>query len=254
MIRIITTFNEELYAASGRALLQSISTHLPGVEVLVYEELSGTRLDVPTVPIAGLPEFEAVRDRNRDVIGAAAGSLEPYNRRWFGWFRKVVAQHDALVRRPFTGYTLFLDADVRVMAPFDAELIRAQLRLPVGMFRGDRESIESGVIFHDGTQPAAAEFARRYMALYLGGAFRRLPVWADNYVMMACAEAMPGVVQDLAAGCRATRHRNSNGHETGGQILPQTSWGRYLEHDKGLHWRQGLVAAPHAGTAGAGGP
>lgn len=252
MIRIITTFNEDLYAASGRALLGSIRLHLPRAEVLVYEELDGTRLDVPTVALTELPEFGVVRDANADVIGAAAGALEPYNRRWFGWFRKVVAQHDALVRKPFAGYTVFLDADVRVMAPFDGEVIRSQLHLPVGVFRGDRESIESGVIFYDGKQGEAVEFARRYMALYTGGEFRRLPVWSDNHVLMACADAMPGVVQDLAAGRRAARHRNSNGHETGGQILPQTPWGAYLEHDKGLHWRQGIVAAPHAGSAGAG--
>jgi hypothetical protein len=92
----------------------------------------------------------------------------------------------------------------------------------------------------------AAGFAREFMAQFLSGAFRRQRYWADNYVMTHCAALWPQLVQDMARGCSATTHTNSNGHTTSGQILPQTLWGGFLEHDKGRHWRQGLVAPPNA--------
>ncbi len=248
MLRIITTFDDVLYRASGHRLLESIRAHLPHAQVLVYTELTQESISETSVPINILPEFASVADKNQDIIATADTALEPFNRRWFGWFRKVIAQHDALVRRPFDGYTVFLDADVRVIRSFPVALITQQLHRPVGVFRGDRESIESGVIFYDEKKIAAVDFVRSFMNLYLSGEFRRQRFWADNYIMQCCAESFPDAVQDLAQGRTAIKYRNSNGHSTSGQILPQTVWGDFLEHDKGLHWRQGLVTAPHQDT------
>ena len=244
MFRIITTFNDQLYRASGRSLLEGIARHAPSAEVLVYEELESESVPVPTVSIAALPEFRQVAADNADIISPDGAGLDPYNRRWFGWFRKVVAQHDAMTRRPFNGYTLFLDSDIRIRRGFDERMIRRTLHRAVGVFKGVRESIESGVILYDGRNPLAGRFAGIFMDEFLSRRFRGMRIWADNYVMTACMAALPEAVQDLAEGLVPVTHRNSNGHETGGQVIPLTEWGSCLEHDKGMHWRQGLVPPP----------
>jgi len=246
-MRIVTTFDDRLYAASGKTLLETVRRHLPSAEILVYEELTSEQVDGPSVRVDRLPEFEQVLRDHRDIIptdmGGTAVKLKGYNRRWFGWFRKVIAQYDALTRRPYEGYTVFLDSDVRVTAPFGDAEIRAELQAAVGVFKGLRESIESGVIFYDGTSPLAPAFAERFLHLFLSGEFRDFPRWDDSYVMAQCMSQMPEAVQDLAAGIASIEHTNSNGHTASGQVIPATGWNRYLEHDKGVHWRKGVVPA-----------
>lgn len=244
-MRIITTFNDALYRASAKALLESVHALLPDAEILVYEELEQESCDEPSVRVDELPEFQAVLEANRDIIpeemGGTARGLEGYNRRWLGWFRKIVMQHDALTRRPHDGYTILLDTDARIVRPFTEELIRATVAKPIGVFKGGRDSIEAGVIFFDERSEQTADFARLFMDLFLSGEFRRLERWDDGFAMEHCRQLMPRVVHDLAEGREPIEHTNSNGHSTGGHVLPQTVWGRYIEHDKGIHWRRGVV-------------
>ncbi len=248
-MRIITTFDDRLFVASGKRLLESVARHLPGAEMLVYEELKSERTDVPSVRVDQLPEFVEVMSRHRDVIpremGGTAERLEGYNRRWFGWFRKIVSQYDAITRNTYDGYTVFLDTDVRAIAPFADEVIRAQLPKAVGVFTGLRDSGESGGSFYDGRAPLARPFVERFMNLFLSGQFRALPRWDDSFTMAHCMAQMPDAVHDFAAGIAPLEHTNSNGHTTGGQVLPATVWDRYLEHDKGIHWRGGVVPQVH---------
>jgi len=244
-MRVITTFNDRLYQASGKDLLASLATAWPEAEVLVYEELTAARLDVPTVPIADVPELHRVRASYPELIapeyGGPADHLTGFNRRWYGWFHKIVAQYDALVRRPTGGLTLFLDSDIRVIAPPSEADLRRTIDRPVGVMQGTREAVESGVIVFDEGTPGPAEFVTHLMDLFLTGEFRRLPRWDDGYVVGVCAKKYPQLACDVAAGRTAIAHTNSNGHATAGQILPVTPWAAYFEHDKGVHMRQGIV-------------
>ena len=250
-MRIITTFNDRLYDASGRDLLASIRTHLPHADLLVYEELDQIRLDVPTVAIRELPELAMVRENHRDVLaseyGGTADTLTGFNRRWYGWFHKIVAQYDALIRRPTEGLTLFLDCDIRVLKPFDANDILSTVQKPVGVMRGRREAVESGIITFDESTPGAAVFVQHVMNLFLDGSFRDLARWDDGFVYGHCLNQYPQFAQDVAAGLTAVDHTNSNGHATGGQILPVTPWAPFFEHDKGVHWRKGVAPDINAG-------
>lgn len=252
-MRIITTFNDRLYQASGHELLRSINQFIPHAELLVYHELDEHQLNVPSVNIRSLPELADIRAKQLDVLapeyGGSADQLAGFNRRWFGWFHKIVAQHDALVRRPSGGLTLFLDCDIRVINSFETSDIQKTFNRPVGVMKGTREATETGVIAFDERTPHAAEFVREVMELYLSGRFRDLPRWDDSYAYRHCAEASPALVHDIAAGKRAIDHTNSNGHTTSGQILPLTPWARYFEHDKGLHWRTGVATSVIDGSS-----
>ncbi len=247
-MRIITTFNDVLYRTSGQAMLDSVRALLPRAEVLVYEEFEEEATDLPSVRVDRLPEFQQVYENYRHLIPTEMGGtnefLHGYNRRWFGWFRKVVMQFDALTRNTYDGYTILLDTDARIVKPFSDELIEQTLRKPVGVFRGTRSAIEAGVVLFDGRSQQAVDFVTGFMEVFLSGTFRNLERWDDGFVMEHCRQRMPQYVHDLAEGLEPIQHTNSNGHSTPGHVLPQTIWGEYIEHDKGLHWRKGVVPQP----------
>ena len=82
------------------------------------------------------------------------------------------------------------------------------------------------------------------MNLFLSKKFRGFPRWDDSYTF---EQALLGFDQsnfcDLAAGRANKQFTNTNGHTTCAQIIAFTEWGEYVEHDKGIHWRNKVV--PH---------
>lgn len=252
-MRIYTTFNDDLYEASGRFLLESIQEHLPKAELVVYSELTRHQLSVPTVTLENIPEFKQVKHACLDLIpeeeGGHARQLHGFNKRWFNWFRKVVTQYDALTRHPYNGYSIFLDSDTRILKSFSDEDISNSLKASVGVFRGQREAIEAGLIIYDQRQAGAYDFVDTFMQLFLSGEFRQLKRWDDGYVMTEVFRRHPDLVQDFAESLTPESYTNSNGHTTSGHVLPLTKWGSYVEHDKGIHWRSGVAAAVHEPSA-----
>jgi hypothetical protein len=247
-MRIITTFNDRLYSETGVALIDSLKLFLAPEQILVYGENMKTRIEgVQMVDVESLPELSQVAEACSDIIpreaGGRAEGLQGYNQRWFNWFRKVIVQYDAIVRRPTPGYTIFLDSDVRMIRLPDEERIATEVPDAVGVLLGDRDSVESGVVIYRGMDPDGVEFVTSFLWLFLSGEFRSLPRWDDGYTMRICMERHPDLVWDMASGMKAVKHRNRNGHETTGQLLPLTFLGEYFEHDKGMHWRRGIAAS-----------
>lgn len=247
-MRIISTFNQSLFENSGRHLIESIRAHL-SCELLIYTEDLPPIEGATCLDVTKVPEFELVRRAHSDVIGEGDKpprvKLEGFNKRWFNWFRKIVAEYDAMVRQPYAGITLFLDSDIRITRAFDDRVARQWLTRPVGIFRGTREAVETGMIFYDGAHLETRNFVTNYMNLFLSGEFRKFPRWDDSYTMSVCADRYPHLVCDFAAGQEPVEHVNSNGHRTDGHVLPLTPWGDYMEHDKGIHWRKGIAATVH---------
>ena len=252
MLRVITTFNDKLYRASARSMLQSVESMIPEAEILVYHELKDETCEHPGVRVDELPEFtdvfERFRHRIADDFGGTATDLSNWNRRWFGWYRKVCAQYDALVRRPTEGLTLWFDTDIRITKMITEEFIRQQMEQPVGLFRGSRDNVEAGYIIFDEQQPQTKKFIERCMEVYTSGEFLQLEKWSDSDVLAYVMDEDPSFIQDYADNREAIRYQNSNGHETEGQIIPQSVWRDYVEHDKGLHWRTGVSALPFQNT------
>ena len=93
-MKIISTFNDDLYEIFAKELIKSTLTHLPDAELIVYEELERNKLDpcIKTVKVRALPIVNQVYQANKDIIGVPAvqGRLTyGWNKRWFGWFMKV---------------------------------------------------------------------------------------------------------------------------------------------------------------------
>jgi len=248
-IRYITTFNRKIYDATGRQLLESLAETGQADNILVYGEgLS----DIPCgelIDITKCPELSYVREQFHDLIsteyGGGATHLTGFNQRWFGWFHKVVAQYDALIRRPTDSYTIFLDSDVRCVRPLTDTDLESFAGPVVSIMNGERVAAESGVIVYAPQNEMVRWFINSFMDLYLSGEFQHsMDRWDDGYGMSFTWKRFPGLVKDLADGLTSVQHQNSNGHTTGGQVLPITPLGKFFEHDKGIHWRMGIEECP----------
>ena len=87
-IKIVTTFNDEMYEFSGKRMLETISKHIPSAEVTVYEELENHTLDVPTIRVDEILEFKRVFKDNIGVISPVYGGTACPIKGRRGWWRK----------------------------------------------------------------------------------------------------------------------------------------------------------------------
>ena len=257
---IFTTFNDKMYLATGKDLLQSIRETLPAAGVILYEEFNSvkaTELCTPwcntLISIKSLKSVKEVLRNNKDIIpkayrGDSSGAVGDkfWNYRWFGWFKKVAMAHHALCVKDFTtdfgGYFIFVDSDIRFKKGFGDDTIRKLMNgRPIGFFKGNRAEIDSGFIAIDSCSIQPEKFYNYFMNLFLSGSFRDEPRWDDIWLMTRLVEVCPKEwFHDFAEGQVANKHTNSNGHTTVNQIIPFSEMSEYIEHDKGLHVRNNI--------------
>jgi hypothetical protein len=251
-MKIISTFNDKLYEFSGKEMIRSARAKIPDAEIIIYQELNQNTLDLETVDVDNLPEVKKVLEENTDIISTPFGGLADkdkmtmWNARWFGWFKKIAMGYHATCVKQHKGYLLFVDSDIRFLSHFDERFIdRATLGKSISYFRGNRSVAETGFIIVKADDLIVQDFYKYYIELFLSKKFRDFPRWDDSY---AFENSMHNFDQkhfcDLAAGHLSNKHTNSNGHTTNAQIIAFTEWGEYVEHDKGIHWRNNLVPQP----------
>lgn len=234
-MRFITTYNENIYNFSAFKLIESIRRFVPFAEIKEYNEDD----------VRSIPEFTKVLDANKDVIlkseGGNADSIPQsnkgwqFNSRWFNWFKKIAVQYDCIKRNPFLGYSLFCDADIRLIGDLNEEDI--ELSRAVGVFQGDREVAETGLLILNEGDTLILEFYDQLMQYYISGEFREYDRWDDSFSITKIKDRNPDIVEDLAENISASTFTNSNEHTTVNQIIPFTKWGQFIEHDKGIHIR-----------------
>ena len=256
-MKIITTFNEDMYSATGKGMLDTASKMLPSAEQVVYEEFDTLKLDVETVKVCELDKFKQVFRENKDVIttrfGGDGGDIvgdaknKSWNIRWFGWFRKVAMNHNAICETGYDDYVIFADSDMRFIKPFDKAFLKEVTKgKAVSYFKGHRPAIDSGFVVVNGRDPNAKKFYEMFMGIFITKEYRNLKRWDDGYVMTKIVERCPKEwVYDFAKGKNRIIYKNTTGYITGGQVIPTTVWKDYIEHDKGIHWKKDIV--PHAG-------
>ena len=231
-MKIISTFNDKLYEFSGKEMIRSARAKVPDAEIIIYQELNQNTLDLETVDVDSLPEVKKVLEENADVISTPFGGLADkdkmtmWNARWFGWFKKIAMGYHATCVKQYKGYLLFVDSDIRFLSHFDERFIDTAT-----LGKADDLIVQ--------------DFYKYYIELFLSKKFRDFPRWDDSY---AFEQSMRNFDQkhfcDLAAGHLSNKHTNSNGHTTNAQIIAFTEWDEYIEHDKGIHWRNNLVPQP----------
>ena len=250
-MRIITTFNDDMYQNTGKPFIASVKKFMPEAEVLIYEELEGKlEEDVSSVKVTELPKLKEVFEKHKDVISPHYGGSGDFSKtnkwewqyRWFGWFRKIVAQHHAITVDPYDGYNVFFDCDVRLTRDFTNHFIEHKLEgKPVGLFKGKRKAVEAAMIIVDGRSEAVREMYEYIMELFTSGNFKMFERWDDSFILANMMGICPHLIHDLALDVTEAGFTNSNGHYTNGHVIPFTAWGQVMEHDKGIHWHQGIV-------------
>tara|TARA_Y100000592_G_scaffold45392_1_gene72039 strand:+ start:4680 stop:5453 length:774 start_codon:yes stop_codon:yes gene_type:complete len=257
-MRILSTFNDKIYSFSGKGMLETVNTFLPEANILIYEELEEQTPDFPCYKIKDVPEFANVFEANKEVISKAYGGLGVgfpddiklakgstwWNYRWFGWFRKVVMNYHAVCVSNFDDeFLIFVDSDIRFTKSFDDEFLRRVTNgKPISFFRGNRPAIDSGLVVVNNKSKKPMKFYKWFMEMFTDGSFRKLNRWDDGYVLTKLVERCPEKwFCDFAKNQNPIKHKNSNGQETGGQVIPLTAWGDYVEHDKGIHIRNKVL-------------
>jgi len=251
-MKIISTFNDSLYEFSGKQMLESVQKYIPEAEIIAYEELEKNKLldGVKAVKIRDLPVVKKVYAANIDLF--KKGNAHPhqnlgFNKRWFGWFMKVAMGFHSTNIEQYKDYLLFADSDLRFIKSFNESFVKHALGgRSIGYFQGDRQEPESGFIIVDNRDPRVAEFYKRYKDFYLKKTFRDFGNWGDHTVFRNTKSLFPlEMFCDFAADRKSGAHTNSNGFTTCLQIIKSTEWGKYVEHDKGVHWKSGIVPKPN---------
>lgn len=255
-VLFVTSFNQQLFDASGKAMCQSfLDSKSIGRLMVVSEGMVGNDIpadDLITVhPIENMAALGTWEKANRDIIpkdlgGTAVckckGTPEPHSKKhapkcpgaWFNryackWFRKVVALNDAL-KIGRAEVIIWVDCDSVFKAPITDEVILEALGgKAIGYMKSkDRPVIESGLlVFHGprgGFQLIESVFSR-----YMSGKFREDDRWDDGYQWQRVLELDPELRRssiDMAS--RASGHAD---------VLPHTIFGPYLTHNKGRHSR-----------------
>lgn len=259
-VLFVTSFNRELFEASGRALVESWAEHKPeghlraATEGVTAAELVGEDAvyhglhHAPLESFAPLRRFE--RD-NRDIIPRDLGGLARpcrcpnarnphakthaagcpnywFNRHASRWFRKVCALTAALHADTGADVFAWLDADCVFLKPLPHAKVEEVLGgKDVAYLKSkDRQVIESGVMLFD-LRRGGRRFIEDVFRRYTSGAFRRDKRWDDAYQFQQALGANRTITSvDMAR--RATGHAD---------VLPNSPLGEYLEHRKGRHSR-----------------
>lgn len=254
----VTTFNDELFEASGRRLVRTFLRYGDAASSLLvcHEGACGSLL-----PASGrllsfdLDQSRFLRDwlqAHRDIIPTNLGGLAvecdcpsrgPFDEHaagchwfWFNknasrWFRKIVSLDAALQLDGFDAL-LWLDSDTR----FKKRLPHAVVQDWFGggsvfYFKSpQRRVMESGVLgvrLDDGGR----RFLNTTIERYRSGEFRRYERWDDGFHFQTT------LWEDASIRARDLATR-----KTGGTfVLPNSPAGSYLGHDKGLHRRARIM-------------
>jgi hypothetical protein len=265
-ILFVTSFNEELFKASGERLLNSFleagqvatGTMLCCVEGLRPgpdpREGVGLYLGRPGLRFYDLEHDEFLQDwlaANKDVIpdylGGEAkecrcpGRQERHakhqkfgchwqwmNRNASRWFRKVASLRAAVQAGEDFRYMVWLDADAYLRQRLPVAYVAEKLkRAGMFYFRGHRPAVESGVLGFD-LAGTGDLFVAALCHRYESRDYRKYERWDDGFQIAQLVDERPDLkTVDLV---HPTRHKNVTN-----DVIPTTDIDAYVRHEKGRH-------------------
>ena len=257
-VRFITSFNDALYEASGRRCLESFGERNPGYEIRAYVEaddpaaLPGLAASVEAtgataVRLDELPLLREFFEIARDVIPRQLGGDAPdemfpgegpqtgdvwFRKHMYRWFRKIVALDDAAAG--YDDVLFWVDCDAYSKEPLPLAVIEEAFRGAGVIHMKGRKRVhsETGLVGYDLAVPGTRELIQAMKEHYLTRSFVELPRW-DDCITLDLHLARPGAPpsRDIAGRLGP-----------GADVLGNSIFGPYLEHEKGLHSRGlGLV-------------
>lgn len=255
-VLFVTSFNQELFNASGKAMCESyLSSGSIGRLWVASENMQGSDIpsgdNITVHPIEDIPGLKQWETANKDIIpkdlgGTAVckcpGRPEPHSKKhkpgcpnaWFNryasrWFRKVIAILDA-ARHGGAEIIVWMDSDSIFKKTVDDEIILEALKgKAVGYMKSkDRPVIESGLIIMHGGR-GGFHLVESVYQRYMTGQFRKDERWDDGYQWQMVLQADPELKSNsIDMASKASGHAD---------VLPHTVLGSYVEHHKGKHSR-----------------
>jgi dTDP-glucose 4,6-dehydratase len=245
----VTTFNQKLYEATGKRLLDSFGEFNVDGEIFI----GGENL---TSPIEETYDFAAVSDilsykwfqdwckNNADIIPVEYGGtavysytngnkFDKYRRQAARWFRKVATLQQCITSVNPKGYVILLDCDCY----FTKRLTTTQVKLIMkgksiahhtGTYRRNNGmGVEAGVVCFDMSKPSANRFLQDVFECFESGAFRNYDRWDDSFIFSHFLQKNRYNDIDLVSKRHIVR--------SGGHVICDGPFGKFIEHEKGSH-------------------
>lgn len=245
----VTSFNRELYNATGRFLVNSfIETDSEGVLLLTYNDrpvytrqeniiqfnlsqslwLKKFFENNPDI----LPENIKPCKCNNDPVNLSKVRYHKkgchftyWNRYLYRWIHKIAALEYVVNTLLYTDI-VWLDCDCFFKQKVTEDWLISQFKgTETFYFKGPRREVEeTGIV---GYRNLA--FIKGYIDRYTTGKFRQDPRWDDCYqYQMSCQSTRLRSI-DLGRHCITTNP------------IPESNFGQYITHTKGKHNRLGIV-------------
>jgi hypothetical protein len=255
----VTSFNGDLYKASGKNLLSSFKqTKTEGDFFIGYEGIKESKDERPESPWYW---YSLSQDHfllkwledNRDIIPAYLGGTrkpcickDPYSRfdrdhkkgcyfSWWNrncsrWFRKIACLNYILTSGEFDQYThmVWVDSDCQFRQTVKIGLIDNMFRgADVFYMKGKKRLVEETGIFGIKLNKYGRFFLEKLIKKYTDGSFRGYVRWDDGYIFSKTRKQYPSALKYYDIG----KHSTITDVATESDIYP------YIIHHKGTHGR-----------------
>ncbi len=256
-ILYLTTFNKEIFQASGEKMLDSFfATQEDGDILCCYEGLSlkhfkkykSTRLKL--FDLDNSKFLKSWLEENKDVIpvefgGTAIKEKRPevylgWNFRASGWFRKIVALDYAIQLASNYDAIVFVDSDSKFLKNIEISVYNSIFNEHAYFYHWGKErkkkflGVESGFIGFK-TNENGLKVLNYWIDKFRNKVFRRYMRWDDGGMfsnVLLELNFQDGL--DLVTNYQETGKSQSH-------VLERGIFGPYIIHDKGLHKRLGLT-------------
>lgn len=240
----ITSFNEKMYHATGKRLVESFLKYQPDDHQMMvcYEnmEFKSDSSRIIPYPLHQSEFLNTWLQENQDVIpvylgGICKTKLSKWNRKASCWFRKIAALHDAFQQmKDQFKYLMWVDCDCY----FLDSLITKQLEIIFGSSHviyhlgphrsKNNKGWESGILGFHGIGTA---FLDKVCEVYTNKTYRKYSRWDDGYVFKLVSRKFThqSKITDLVA----TNQKSID-------VIPYGPFAPYLKHEKGTHARLGI--------------
>tara|TARA_Y100001963_G_scaffold114935_1_gene159424 strand:+ start:197 stop:940 length:744 start_codon:yes stop_codon:yes gene_type:complete len=239
-ILYVTSFNNKLFHATGKNLIESFVHHKTEGNLLITHE-DDIDNEIPKhwkFLFYNLDKDDYLQnwlDKNIDIIpkdlgGTHNGNFDnKFHRRTSQWFRKIAALHHAVSYN--FDKLIFVDSDVyfkkklkqsKIEEVFDGHSVFYHC----GPHRMKKNSgAETGIVGYD-LKKDGKEFLDKVFEKYEDGSFKEYLRWDDAWMVTAAIQENPHI------RCRDICPNADAGHVVKDGLLAE-----YLQHDKGTHWR-----------------
>lgn len=257
-ILYVTTFNKELFAASGQKMLTSFfETQKNGDMLCCYENLNPQKsfklFLKPNFKHYDLSTSEFLNkwlSDNKDVIppqygGIAIQDKKPqaflgWNFRAAGWFRKIATLDYALQFKKEYDLIVFVDSDSKFLKNIDSQIFESILKDHDYFYHWGKErkkkelGVESGFIGFK-TNKNGLDILNYWISKYKTKEFRRYLRWDDGGMFSNVL-----IENDFRFGHDLVSNYADNG-KSQSHVIERGVFAPYIIHEKGSHKRLGLT-------------